>query len=154
MTTAITAARDADRRAGGSTRTDRGSVTVEMTLLAPVFLALLLFIVGLGRLGDARGQVTGAARDAARAASQTRDPAAARAAAQQTAQADLAGQTITCRRLTVNVDSASFAAGGTVAVTVACTADLADLTLSGLPGQHTLSSRAVAPLDRFRGVSP
>ena len=137
-----------------SIRDDGGSVTVELTVLAPVVLALLLFTVGLGRIEDADGQVTGAARDAARAASLAADPAAATGAARDTAAADVAGDGLDCRDLNVTVDTAGFSAGGSVTVHVSCTADLADLALAGLPGRKTLTATSTAPIETYRSVTP
>ena len=133
---------------------DRGTIAVELVLLAPLFLALLLFIVGLGRLAEARSHVTGAARDAARAASQQRTPAAARDVAQQTATADLAGAGLSCTHLTVQTDTANFTPGGVVRVAVTCTADLRDLVGVGLPTTKTLQSTAAAPLETYKELRP
>ena len=133
---------------------ERGTVAVELVLLAPLLLALLLFIVGLGRLAEARAHVTGAARDAARAASQQRTPAAARAAAQQTATADLAGAGLSCAHLTVQTDTTEFTPGGMVRVAVGCTADLRDLVGVGLPTSKTFQSTAAAPLETYKELRP
>jgi Flp pilus assembly protein TadG len=133
---------------------DRGSVTVELVVLAPVVLALLLFTVGLGRIEDAQGQVDGAARDAARAASMASDAATAGNDARRAAAADMAGTSLDCRNLTVDVDTSGFRAGGDVVVRVACTADLSDLAVSGLPGSKTLTAASAAPIETYRGVTP
>jgi Flp pilus assembly protein TadG len=126
-----------------------GSVTVELVLLTPVFLALLMFVIGVGRLADANGQLAGAARDAARAASQSSSPAAAVTAAQQTAAADITGAGITCGHLDVRTDTSTFTPGGVVRVNVSCVTTLADVALAGFPGHKTLTAAAAAPLDRY-----
>lgn len=133
-------------------RDDGGSITVEMVLLAPLVFAFFCFVIGVGRLDEAHGQVVGAARDAARAASNARTPAEAVAAANSTAHADLASTGPACRSVHVHVATGQFRPGGSVQVTVSCTTDLADVTVSGLPGAKTLSASATAPLDTFRGV--
>lgn len=133
-------------------RADRGSVSVELTVLAPVVIALLCLVVGLGRIADADGQVTGAARDAARAASLQHSAAAAQAAALDAARADLTDAGVSCGRFDVAVDTAAFIAGGVVRVTVRCTTALADVVISGLPGSKTLASTAAAPIDRYTSV--
>ena len=133
---------------------ERGGVTVELVLVTPLLLALALFAVLAGRLTQARAEVDGAARDAARAASIARDPASARAAASATAGATLAGRHLTCRTLDVRVDTSAFRAGGHVAVRVACTVDLGDLSLLAVPGTRTIETRFVAPLDTFRDTQP
>jgi Flp pilus assembly protein TadG len=132
---------------------DRGSVTVEMVLLAPVFFAFFCFVIGLGRLDEAHGQLVGAAGDAARAASDARSATEAAAAATSAAHLDLSTAGFSCRHVAVHVDTANFIPGGLVKVTVSCTTGLADVTVSGLPGAKTLTESATAPLDSYRGVS-
>lgn len=142
---------NAGRRSRGGARpvTDLGTATVELVVLAPVLFALLAFVVGLGRSADARGRLTGAARDAARAASLTSTAEAARTAARVTALADLAGAGLECRSPQVSTDTRQFQPGGLVTVTVRCTLDLSNLVVSGLPGRSTLTAHATAPLDSF-----
>ena len=50
-------------------KTDSGSVTVEMVLLAPVLMVLILFGVYSGRASESLTQVRSAADQAARGAS-------------------------------------------------------------------------------------
>jgi Flp pilus assembly protein TadG len=133
---------------------ERGGATVELALVTPLLLALALFAVLAGRLAQARAEVDGAARDAARAASIARDPASARAAARASAGATLDGRRLTCRALDVRADTSAFRAGGHVAVRVACTVDLGDLSLLAVPGSRTIQARFVAPLDTFRETRP
>ena len=137
---------------GGRVAGERGSSSVELVLLAPVFLVILCLVVGLGRVEEARGRVEGAARDAARAASLARTPAAATAAAEAAAEGNLHDAGLACTAVAVTTDTAAFTPGGTVTATVSCTADLADLALSGLPGATTLSAAAAAPVEAFRGT--
>ena len=138
----------ARRRSGD----ERGSATAELVILTPLLILLLLFVVALGRLAGARIDVDGAAAQAARAASIARSPGAASAVAQQTASSALSSQHITCAHLAVSVDTADFTPGGSVAVTVTCGVDLADLTGLHLPGSEAVTSHFVAPLDRYRSV--
>lgn len=135
-------------------RDEAGSATAELVILTPVLILLLLFVVALGRLAGARGQVDGAAAQAARAASLARDPAAATASAAQTAQAALGAEHITCTHLGVAVDTTQFSPGGNVAVTVSCSVDLGDLTGLHLPATETLQDRFVEPIDRYRSTTP
>jgi Flp pilus assembly protein TadG len=128
----------------------RGSAAVELVLVTPLLAALLLFAAGLGRLASARGQVDGAARDAARAASLERSPAAAQAAGQHAARAALDAQDLACVRLAVTVDTSAFQPDGRVTATLSCTASLAGLALAGFPGQRTLTGTAVAPIEGWR----
>src|SRR5690606_33827341 len=70
-------------------RDERGSAAIELTLLTPVLLVILLFVVGLGRMAHARQQVEAAAADSARAASLERNTALSRSAAHRAAKASL-----------------------------------------------------------------
>ena len=131
---------------------ERGGAAVEFVLVTPLLLVLMLFVVGLGRLGVARGDVDGAARDAARAASLARTVGAAEPNARDAAAASLRDRGVSCSNLVVGVEPSSFVAGGSVAATVTCTVDLSDLTLVWTPGTTEISSRFVAPIDGFRGM--
>jgi Flp pilus assembly protein TadG len=132
---------------------ERGSVTVELVLVTPLLILLLLFVVALGRVASARIDVNGAAAQAARAASIARDPESATNAAQATATAALAGDHVTCANLQVATDTGGFGAGGTVAVTVTCNVDLADLAGLRLPASTAISARSVSVVDTYREAS-
>jgi Flp pilus assembly protein TadG len=132
----------------------RGSAAVELVLVTPVLIALMLFVVAGGRLASSRADVDAAARDSARAASIARSPAMAQRDGTIAAEAALTNRNLSCRTLTVTIDTAEFRPGGTVADTVSCDVELAELTGLGLPGRRTVSSRFVEPVDTFRGVTP
>ena len=138
---------------GGVGRDESGSVTAELVLLTPLLILMLLFVVALGRLSGARLEVDGAAAQAARAASIARDPATAVAMATQTATAALGSDHVTCGQLTVSTDTAQFAPGGSVAVTVTCHVALSDLTGLRLPASESVTSRATPVIDTFRSTS-
>jgi len=129
-----------------------GSAAVELTILAPVLVVLLLFVVAVGRLVLAHQEVEAAAFDAARAASIASSAAGAQLAANQAASTDLAGHSITCAHLSTSVDTTEFTPGGVVKVEVSCTASLSGLALLALPGSETLTSQATAPVDVYRQV--
>ena len=130
----------------------RGSAAVELVLVTPVLIALMLFVVAGGRLASARADVDAAARDSARAASIARSPASAERDGKAAAEAVLNDRS--CQTPSVTIDTTGFRPGGTVAATVSCEIDLADLTGLGLPGRRLISSRFVEPVDVFRGVTP
>jgi Flp pilus assembly protein TadG len=138
------------RRWGRLHRDERGSVTAELVLLTPLLILLLLFVVALGRLSGARLDIDGAAAQAARAASIARDPSTATAMAQQTATAALGSDHVTCAQLTVYTDTAQFAPGGSVAVTVTCHVALSDLTGLRLPASESVTSTASSVIDTYR----
>ncbi len=138
------------RRIRGAGRGEAGGATIELVLCTPLLLALLMFAVLAGRVAETRAEVDAAARDAARAASIARDPASANRAAHTAATATLGQHRVTCRSLAVTTDTRGFRAGGMVAVRLACTIDLADLSLLHVPGSRTVTTRFVEPLDTFR----
>ena len=137
------------------TSNEQGGAAVELTLVAPVLLLLLLLVVEFGRFGVARGDLDGAARDASRAASLRRSAGAARPAATRAAEAALRERGVTCRgspQVDLSLGPGGFTPGGWVAVEVACTVELSELSLLRLPGTKTMRARSVAALDTYRGV--
>jgi Flp pilus assembly protein TadG len=132
---------------------ERGSAALEITLITPLLVLILLFVVGLGRLAQARGEVDGAARDAARAASIARNPSSAQTEARSAAAATLADRSITCANLNVSVDTSEFRPGGSVIVDLTCTVKLSDLVGVGFGSDRDLHGHAISVIDTYRGVS-
>jgi Flp pilus assembly protein TadG len=131
---------------------DGGTAAAEFAVVFPLLLLVLVGVVFVGRLATAEGQVEGAARDAARAASARRSVTAAGQAARVEAEVSLANGGVSCRRLDVRTDTSQFEPGGSVAVSVTCQVSLADLDLLGLPGSTTRTATARAPIDLYRGT--
>lgn len=140
---------------------DAGSAAVELVLATPVLVLFMLFMVFVGRVVVAMGEVDAAARDAARAASLSRSTQTARLAAERAAAADLFGnRLVACERVAVDVDTSEFtprqtaagATAGTVAVNVQCQMRTSDLSSLGLRGAQLVERRATAPVDAFRGT--
>lgn len=133
---------------------DRGSVTLEVAILAPALLLVLGLVVVGGRVQVAASTVEHATAAAARAASLSRTPAAAQAGATETAHRELAAQDLRCTTSTVSADTSRLAAPvgatTTVTVTASCTVSMSDLALPGLPGTRTLTATATSPVDRYR----
>ena len=135
-------------------RDGRGSISVEMVVLAPA-LALLLLLLGAGaRVVEVQGHIDGAARDAARAASLARSAVEASQLATQAALADL-GPASWCGPHPV-VQVSGFpaagplpAGGGDVAVTVSCEVNMSPFAALGLVAHMRFTGQAVAPLDPF-----
>ena len=132
---------------------ERGSAALEITLITPLLVLILLFVVGFGRLAQARGEVDGAARDAARAASIARNPTSAQTDARSAAAATLADRSITCANLNVSVDTSEFRPGGSVIVDLTCTVKLSDLVGVGFGSDRDLHGHAISVIDTYRGVS-
>jgi Flp pilus assembly protein TadG len=122
-----------------------GSMTVETVMLAPVFLLFLMFLVGAGRVVEAQGEVNGAARDAARAASVQRTLSGAESAARDAAQAALGEQ---CPPQ-VSMSGTDWREGGVVRATVTCELNLDFL---GFGAVRQMVGDSVVPLEQFRRV--
>lgn len=131
-------------------RAERGSLTLELAIMAPVLVAFMMLMVGVGRIVDAQSQVDSAARDAARDASIARGSGEAAARAVDAAQASLGGVGWCLGGPNTQTDTTDWGPGGQVSVTVTCDADLGGLSLIGLPGTKQMTGRATAPLDTFR----
>lgn len=124
---------------------ERGSMTAETVMLAPVFLIFLMFLVGAGRVVEAQGEVNGAARDAARAASVQRTLSGAESAATEAANGALSGQ---CSPQ-VSMSGTDWKEGGVVSTTVSCELNLDFL---GFGTAKRMLGMSVVPLERFRRV--
>ncbi|WP_239103972.1 TadE/TadG family type IV pilus assembly protein [Microbispora corallina] len=128
-----------------SERHEQGSMTAETVMLAPLFLLFLMFLVGAGRIVEAQGEVNGAARDAARAASVQRTLSDAESAASDAAESSLSGD---CSPQ-VSMSGTDWREGGVVKTTVTCELDLDFL---GFGAGKRMSGSAVVPLEQFRRV--
>jgi Flp pilus assembly protein TadG len=134
---------------------DRGSMSVELVVIAPALVLLLLLVGAGGRWVESHGAIDGAARDAARAASLARTPGDAVTLAQQTADADLTTSGW-CDPGTTNVGVTGFPAsaeasvqGADVTVTVTCNVNMSPFTMLGFNAASPVTGTAVAPLDPF-----
>lgn len=142
-------------RRGRQRRGDRGSLSVELAVVAPALVVLLLLVGAGGRWVESHGVLGGAARDAARAASTARTSGDAVTLAQQAADADLASSGW-CDPGTADVavdgfpsSSAAVAEGSDVTVTVRCNVNMSPFTMLGFQAASPVSGTAVAPLDPF-----
>jgi Flp pilus assembly protein TadG len=125
---------------------DRGSISVELVILAPIIGVLLVAVVAVGRVENARADVEGAARSAARDLSIARDPQAAISRVRESTAAMVRVGQPGCRHFTfkATVDKA------TVAVDISCLADLDEDNILPLPGSMTLRASATEVIDVFR----
>jgi Flp pilus assembly protein TadG len=129
---------------------EQGGMTLELVLLTPIFVAFLMLLAGVGRTVDARSQIEGAARDAARAASVARTEGDAAAFADQAVREGLGGRSWCTGGPQVAMRAVpAWGAGNRVVVTVTCSVDLDDLGFIGLPATKTLRGNAVAPIDTY-----
>ncbi len=129
---------------------DDGLAALELAILTPLIIAMLLLVVGLGRVSHGRQLVDQAAAAAARAAALSNAPGPANDSAQQAARDTLTQAGVSCGQLQVQVDTGVFRPGGFVDVTVRCTANLSGLALAGLPGAMTLTATSRSVLETHR----
>ena len=130
---------------------ERGSSVIELTVLTPVVVVLLFFVVAAGRVGVIESKLSTAARSAARAATQYGWASAAEAAAVAAAETVLAQSTVNCGGgPRVNLLEIDLRPGGSVQIRVSCSVRLSDLTLIALPGHRLVSAQAVSVVDRYR----
>lgn len=127
-------------------RGERGSATVEVVLLTPVFVALLALVVLTGRVGARRADVEGVAHRAARTLTLSRDPGRAEPAVQADAATSLTEGSPTCRQMEWRVAYTPEA----VTVEVSCLVDLDDTAMLPLPTSLTVTGRATEVIDRYR----
>lgn len=129
-------------------RDGRGSVSVELAILAPLVGILLACVVLVGRVQISRADLEGAARSAARDLSIARDPYAARADVQDGLETTLRVGSPSCRSLTFTP-----VIGATeVSVTIACVVDLQAAAVLPVPGTMTLSASATEIVDVYREI--
>ncbi|MFE9190429.1 TadE/TadG family type IV pilus assembly protein [Micromonospora sp. NPDC007208] len=151
------------------TRTaQRGSVSIEVAVLAPAFIALMVLAGVVGRSAVAAEALDAAAHDAARAASISRNSDTARENAREAAQKQLDWHGLACSNdldptftgskagSDSSFDDAFSSAVGTdatVTVTISCVVSFQDITLDILPGmmsERLVTAQFTSPLDRYR----
>lgn len=135
-------------------RSERGSVSVEVAVIAPAFVFLLLLVVFAGKVSEADGNVERAAAEGARAASLRQNPGDAIDDAEAVVADNLVAAGVPCIHLDTVVDTSAFEPGGTVTVTVRCEASMADVTLLGVPGTRSFSATSTEVIDTYRSSEP
>jgi hypothetical protein len=144
-------------RPGRRCRDDRGSESVELAILLPVGLLILAMLVVGARIALAGDRISGVAGIAVRDASLARSATAAQQMAATSATDALADRNLHCADVQVTVDTSGFSsapgAPAAVTVAVACTVDLSDIGVAGLPGSRILRDTATSPLDPARDLS-
>jgi Flp pilus assembly protein TadG len=138
-------------RERGELALDRGTVAVEVAIVAPAIIVLLVLVMLAARLSQAGAEVQSAATAAARAASQQATPGGASSEGTQVAEASLRDAGMSCSPGDVVVDTEAMVPGGSVSVTVRCTTQLADMALLAVPGRRTFEHTATEVVDTYRG---
>ncbi|MEU5551790.1 MULTISPECIES: TadE/TadG family type IV pilus assembly protein [unclassified Micromonospora] len=145
----------------------RGSVSIEVAVLAPAFLAMMVLAGVAGRTAVASEALEAAAHDAARAASISRDARTARTEALDAVRSQLDWRGLACSgepqvTFSGSVDgrsttfgqafSSSVGQDATVTVQIACTVSYQDIRISVLrmPSGNRVTASFTSPLDRYR----
>ncbi|MGD0880632.1 MAG: TadE/TadG family type IV pilus assembly protein [Acidimicrobiales bacterium] len=131
---------------------ERGSLSVELVVLAPVVLLVVLATLVFGRVSEARQQVVEASRAGAEMAAVLPTVGTAQWVGSINAVINLIDRTHTCARSSISIDTSHFVPGGYVTATVSCLVLLSDIGFPGLPGSTTVTASATAPIDPYRSV--
>ena len=127
---------------------ERGSLTVEMVILAPVLMFMVLFGVHVGRLSEAKVQVQHAADQGARAGSLAAKSKVV-SAATVAAESDLKLAGVACTKVSVEVGLVTTGLTNAVRVQVDCDVRIDGTELLGLlPDRVHASSMEV--IDEWR----
>ncbi|GGM67097.1 hypothetical protein GCM10011608_60510 [Micromonospora sonchi] len=132
----------------------RGSVTIELAVLAPSLLLVASFAMLVGRLSLANAALDAATYSGARTASLARDAPTAQSRAESSIHATIEAQDLHCLNLLVDVDTTQFARDvgepASVTVTVECRIDLSAGAMPGMPTSRWITATYSSPLDLFR----
>ncbi|MFI5692300.1 TadE/TadG family type IV pilus assembly protein [Kribbella sp. NPDC051586] len=134
------------------TRGQRGTMALEMVILAPVLLLLFMFLLACGRYFQTSSLLESAARDGARSASQARSLPDAQSRVDQAVTATMGQAIKSCKDSASGSITTGFVAGSPLSVEVTCTINYRDLGLLGLGGDTTITKRFTSSLDPYRGV--
>ena len=142
-------------------RTEQGTASLEVVIVAPFVLLLLMLIIAFGRYAQTENIVDQASRDAARAATAQNERGEVADVVDQVVKESMDDAPSSCRSSVHESTSLTPTAFGlpdaedplaidSVTVTVRCTLDMSDL--AALPLSSVEISRTfTSPLDRYRG---
>ncbi|TCO50010.1 TadE-like protein [Kribbella antiqua] len=133
-------------------RTERGTMALEMAVLAPILLMLFMFLLACGRYFQTSSLLESAARDGARSASQARSLNEAQGRVDEAVSRTMAQAVKSCQSTASGSITTAFEAGSPLSVEVTCTIDYRDLGLLGLGGDTTITKRFSSSLDPYRGI--
>ncbi|MFC0625320.1 TadE/TadG family type IV pilus assembly protein [Kribbella deserti] len=144
--------RDKRRDDRGGMQGERGTMALELAILAPIMLMLFMFLMACGRYYQTASLLENAAREGARAASQARSVEDAEVRLNDAVDR-AAGQAFrSCADTASGSITSGFAPGETLSVEVTCTIDYRDLGLLGLSGDTVVSRTFSSSVDPYRGV--
>src|SRR5215207_1522448 len=129
------------RSARNRLRGERGTMALEMVILAPILLILFMFLLACGRYFQTSSLLENAARDGARSASQTRSLADAQGQVDDAVTRTMSQAVKSCKDSAAGSITTVFAAGSPLSVEVTCTIDYRDLGLLGIGGDTTITKK-------------
>lgn len=133
-------------------RRERGALALELAILAPVLLVLFMFLLACGRYFQTSSLLESAARDGARAASQSRSLSEAQVRVDDAVTSTMSQAVKSCQESASGSITTAFTPGTPLSVEVTCTINYRDLGLLGLGGDTTITKRFTSSLDPYRGV--
>jgi len=129
-------------------KTERGSLTVELVLLAPVLMAMVLFGVHAGRLGEAKIQVQHAADQGARAGSQASESKMVESS-RHASERDLRLSGVACIDVSIQVERVAAGSVDAVRVSISCRGRDDGTELLGL-FPDVVHASSIEVIDRWR----
>lgn len=131
---------------------ERGASPASVIMILVVVMMFAELIVLGGRVAAAYGDVTVAAREAARQGSLAQYAASVNPIAEETVKANLEDGRH-CRTPSVSTLGTNFDHGGQVKVTVTCTVDVGDLSILAVPWpSKTFTAEATEIVETYRAV--
>jgi Flp pilus assembly protein TadG len=141
------------RRLRRRRRSESGAAALELAMLAPLLMTFIVVVIAAGRVVQSKGDASDIAYAAARAASLAPTAGQAQAAAQRAAEEAIADDDLSCRDVSVSLDTSEMKAGGQVTATAECKADLVDVSGFGVPSSRRFVASAAVPIDKYRDLS-
>jgi Flp pilus assembly protein TadG len=129
-------------------KTERGSLTVELVLLAPVLMAMVLFGVHAGRLSEAKIQVQHAADQGARAGSQASESKMVESS-RHASELDLRLSGVACIDISIQVERVTAGTVDAVRVSISCRVRDDGTELLGL-FPDVVRASSIEVVDRWR----
>ena len=129
-------------------KSERGSLTVELVLLAPVLMAMVLFGVHTGRLGEAKIQVQHAADQGARAGSQASESKMVESS-RHASERDLRLSGVACIDVSIQVERVAAGSVDAVRVSISCRVRNDGTELLGL-FPDVVHASSIEVIDRWR----
>ncbi len=125
-----------DARPRGAAR-ERGTMALEMVILAPILLILFMFLLACGRYFQTSSLLESAARDGARSASQSRSLGRRPGPGRRRRSRGTMDQAVkSCKDTAAGTITTAFTAGSPLSVEVTCTINYRDLGLLGHRWRH------------------